>query len=90
MEVPAEETEEYFFSPSVDKASLPINQHLQIVHEGLEETFPTDPLALACLQKALLKVAKLIDSSIAAKVKEVYRQLKFPTKKCMRLRGLLL
>ena len=70
-----EELDRNFFSPLVDLTSSPISKHLVVMHEHRSETFPTDPIAYAQLQKSLLKVAKSAYASIVAKVKEIYQQL---------------
>ena len=38
--VPAKELDRYFLSPSASSASSPISNHLEIVHEHLNRTFP--------------------------------------------------
>ena len=68
--VPAEELDGYFFSPSTGSASSPITNHLEAMHEYLSRSFPTDLMASVQLQKSLLRVAKLVDSLVAPKVKE--------------------
>ena len=73
--MPTEELEKYFFSSLVELTFSPVSKHLEAVHEHLSRTFPTDPTISAQLHKSLLKVAKLIDASIATEVKEVCQQL---------------
>ena len=43
LEMPIEELEKYFFSSSVELTFSPISKHLEVVHEHLSRTFPTDP-----------------------------------------------
>ena len=71
IEVPAEELESTFFSPSANLTSSPISKYVQAVHEHLDGTFPIDPAISSQLQTPLLKVAKLADIFIATEVKEV-------------------
>lgn len=66
-----EELEKYFFSSSIESASPPISTHLEVAHAQLSETFLTDLIASAHLQKSQLKISKLADASITTEVKEV-------------------
>ena len=45
--MPTKELDKYFFFSSVDSTSSPISKHLEAVHEYLNGTFPTKPVALA-------------------------------------------
>ena len=75
LKVPAEELEKFFSSPLIELASFPISKHLEIVHEHLNETFPTDPATSTQMHKFLLLIAKSANTSLALEVKEVCQQL---------------
>ena len=73
--VPVEKVDRYFLSPLAGSASLSVSKHLEVVHEHLRGTFPTDPAVSAQLQKSFLRVSKLADSLMAPEVEEVYQHL---------------
>lgn len=82
--VHVEELDNYFLSSLASSTSCPISKHMDIVHEHLNGTFPTDPVVSTQLQKSLLRIAKLANPSIAPRVKEAcqYLAVKLETLVC--------
>lgn len=75
MIIPTKELDSYFFFPSTSLAYSLISNHLEAVHENLSGTFCTNPAMSTQLQKSLLRIAKLDNTSMAPEVKKACQHL---------------